>query len=248
MKIRVFLLLAVLGLGACQTAPAGKLSPVSWESEGVTFQGEYAPGKKGMPGIIIFHQWLGLTDHERDVALRLNQMGYTVLAADVYGKDLRPQDRDQARALTAQFYQDRMKLRNHANANLRKMQVLSGIPAEQLFAIGYCFGGTTVLELGRSGAGIKGLVSLHGGLSTPSPEDNANIRGKVLILHGALDQAVPMSDVQSLEASLQSNRIDWSVHVFSDAVHGFTHRHDPERYNEKADKRSWQIMLGFFQE
>ncbi len=232
------------------TALFGKevLTPVKWTLGEVTFAGEYAKGRPGMPGIIIFHQWMGLSAHEKDVAERLHKLGYTVLAADVYGENNRPQNTDQAKTLAMGFYQDRQKLRDYANAAVTKFKSLSGLPGSQIFAIGYCFGGTTVLELGRSGTQLKGLVSFHGGLSNPTPADDANIQGKVLILHGANDQAVPLSDLTALMESLKSNHKDWSVHIFADAVHGFTHRFNPQVYNAQADKRSWEIFLDFLKE
>ena len=117
-----------------------------------------------------------------------------------------------------------------------------------------CFGGTTVLELARDGADIAGVVSFHGGLQTPTPGDAKNIRGKVLVLHGADDPLVPPTEVLLFEEEMRKARVDWQMIVYGNAVHSFTNPaagDDPIReaaYNEQADKRSWEAMKNFFQE
>ena len=247
-KNTVSIISAALILLVSSQGDAAKVKVVQWNFGGTGFQGNYYKGLNGKAGIVIFHQWMGLSNHEKDVAERLNKLGYTVLAADVYGKGKIPADRAQAKKTATSFYSSRLKLRNHANAAFQKLVSLSGIKENKIFAIGYCFGGSTVLELGRSGTETAGIVSLHGGLANPNPGDDAKIKGKILILHGAEDKAVSMKDVNASIQNLRKYKKDWSLHIFSDAVHGFTHRHDRKRYNKKADNRSWEIMLNFFRE
>lgn len=227
---------------------AAELSPIEWKHKGTVFTGFYSEGEKSKPGIVIFHQWLGVSTHEKEIAAELNQLGYTVLAADLYGKGNMPANRDDAKKIAGTFYSDRDKFRSHVTEALKALSKKSGKSSKDIYAIGYCFGGTAALELARTGEPLAGFVSLHGGLANPAPADDANIKGKVLILHGAEDQSVPISDVTLLIDSLRKNRKDFSIHIFSDAVHGFTHKHDSERYNKKADERSWRIMLDFFKE
>lgn len=227
---------------------ADELSPLEWKSKGTTFTGFYAEGEKSKPGIVIFHQWLGVSSHEKEIASELNKLGYTVLAADLYGKGNIPSNRDDAKKIAGAFYADRGKFRSHVSEALKALSKKSGKSSKDIFAIGYCFGGTAALELARTGIPLAGFVSLHGGLANPLPADDSKIKGKVLILHGAEDQSVPMTDVTLLIESLRKHKKDFSVHIFADAVHGFTHKHDRERYNKKADERSWRIMLDFFKE
>lgn len=122
---------------------------------------------------------------------------------------------------------------------------------DRIAVIGFCFGGTTALELARSGALIKGAVSFHGGLSTPRPADANNIKAKILVLHGADDPYVPTSEVQAFEDEMNAAGVDWQLIKYSGAVHSFTNPdagHDNAKgaaYHERADKRSWIAMKGF---
>jgi dienelactone hydrolase len=135
--------------------------------------------------------------------------------------------------------------------------VLSSSPLcdpKRIAAIGYCFGGTCVLELARSAADIAGVVSFHGGLDTPTPEDTKQIKCKVLVLHGGDDPHVPAKDVEAFENEMRTGGVDWQLVVYGGAVHGFTNPasgNDKSRgaaYDEKADRRSWEAMKVFFAE
>ena len=123
----------------------------------------------------------------------------------------------------------------------------------KIAAIGFCFGGTAVLELARSGAEIAGVVTFHGGLSNPSPQDDRNIKGRVLVLHGADDPLVPKAAVDVLEKQLTDAKVDWQVVLYSGTVHSFTNpaSNDPAHgvlYNERSDGRSWIAMQDFLRE
>ena len=126
--------------------------------------------------------------------------------------------------------------------------------SSRMAAIGFCFGGTTALELARSGADLRGVVSFHGGLETPKPEDAENIRGKVLILHGADDPFAPKEQVLALEDEMRKAGVDYQINLYGGAVHAFTvpeAGNDPSKgaaYNASADKRSWEAMKQFFNE
>src|SRR6185436_2100378 len=141
-----------------------------------------------------------------------------------------------------------------AQAALKQLYATKGVDKGRVAAIGYCFGGTSVLELARSGADINGVVSFHGGLSTPTPEDAKNIKAKVLALHGADDPNVPPPEVQAFEEEMRKAKVDWQLVSYGGAVHSFTDwnaGNDNSRgaaYNEKADKRSWEAMKSFFSE
>ena len=203
---------------------------------------------RGVPGILIVHQWMGVTAHERDVSERLAAKGYVALACDIYGKGQRPKDRTEAGQFAGRYKGDTALFRRRLKAGLAALAKDPAVDTQRLAVIGYCFGGTGALELGRSGANVKAIVSFHGGLGSDSPQDARQIQGAVLICHGGNDRHVPDKELLAVMDELRATDVDWTVQVYGHAVHGFTHRHDAERYNEKADRRSWKAMQGLFEE
>ena len=171
----------------------------------------------------------------------------------LYGKGNRAKTPDEAKALAGRFRvgSDRSLLRARAQAGLDVLKKNPMTDTKRIAAIGYCFGGSTVLELARSGADVAGVVSFHGGLDTPNPADAKNIRGKVLVLTGADDPYVKPEQVRAFENEMLTAGVDWYLVVYGNAVHGFTNPAsgtDNSRgaaYNEKADNRSWQAMKDF---
>ena len=220
--------------------------------EGYVAYDDAIQGKR--PGILVVHQWMGLTDYEKKRAEMLAQLGYVAFCADIYGKGIRPKNTREAGTQAGKYKGDRQLLRARVNAGLEALRQQSLVDQKHVAAIGYCFGGTTVLELARSGADIAGVVSFHGGLDSPNPADGKNIRCKVLVCHGADDPFSPPEDVAAFENELRSGGVDWQLVLYGGAVHSFTQPgagHDNSKgaaYNEKADKRSWEAMTQFFNE
>jgi len=206
------------------------------------------------PGVLVVHQWMGLGDYEKKRAEMLAELGYVAFCADIYGKGVRPKDRAEAATFAGKYKDDRALLRRRVTAGFEELRKQSRVDGKRTAAIGYCFGGTTVLELARSGADVPAVVSFHGGLSTPTPADARNIKGKVLALHGADDPFVPPAEVTAFEAEMRNAGVDWQLVSYGDAVHGFTQSaagNDKSKgaaYNERADRRSWQAMRDFFNE
>ncbi len=205
------------------------------------------------PGVLVVHQWLGLTDYEKHRAEMLAQLGYVAFCADIYGKDNRPKDVGEAGALAGKFKSDRALLRARVNAGLDALRQQPLVDEKNIAAIGYCFGGTTVIELARSGADIAGVVSFHGGLDSPTPADGKNIKCKVLALAGADDPFQKPEDLTAFEDEMRNAKVDWQITFYGGAVHAFTQPNPGfvnagAKYNEKADKRSWQAMKDFFAE
>jgi dienelactone hydrolase len=206
------------------------------------------------PSVLVVHQWKGLGEYEKKRAEMLALLGYNVFCVDIYGKGVRPSAPKDAGAMAGKFKNDRALLRKRVEAGLSVLNKNEFTDTSKVAAIGYCFGGTTVLELARGGATVNGVVSFHGGLSTPTPDDARKIRGKVLVLHGADDPNVPPAEVAAFEKEMRDAHVDWQLVAYGNAVHSFTHwdaGNDNSKgaaYNEKADKRSWEAMKVFFSE
>ncbi|HRH96208.1 MAG TPA: dienelactone hydrolase family protein [Prosthecobacter sp.] len=227
---------------------------VEYQSGNVTCEGLHVvdTARAGrLPAVLIIHQWTGLSDNEKMRAHMLAQLGYNVFSADVYGKGVRPQP--PAAGQEAMKYKSNRKL--YRERMLSALEVLNKdehTDPAKIAAIGYCFGGTGVIELARSGALVKGVVSFHGGLDSPSPADGKNIKGKVLALHGADDPFVPAKDIAAFEQEMKDAKVDYKLVSYPGAVHAFTQKaagNDNSKgaaYNEAADKASWEEMKAFF--
>lgn len=206
------------------------------------------------PGILVVHEWMGLGDYAMKRAEQLAGMGYVAFALDMYGKGVRAKTPEEAAKLSGIYKGDRPLMRARAQAGLDELRKQPLVDPARIAAIGYCFGGTTVLELARSGADVAGVVSFHGGLGTPQPADAKNIKGKVLVLHGADDPHVPPAEVAAFQDEMRKAAVDWQMIYYGGAVHSFTNPGSGTdastgvAYNEKADKRSWEAMKAFFKE
>jgi len=206
------------------------------------------------PGVLIVHEWTGVGDYVKARARQLAELGYVAFALDMYGKGVRPQNSQEASAQAKIYRSDRSLMRARAAAGLEQLKKYPLVDPGKVAAIGYCFGGGTVLELARSGAEIAGVVSFHGNLDTPNLQDAKNIKAKILVCHGGSDPNVPPEQVQAFEQEMTAAGVDWEMNIYGHAVHAFTNPasgNDPSRgaaYNEKADRRSWQAMLDFFKE
>jgi dienelactone hydrolase len=253
---KLVLLFAVL-ISASSVRAEIRTANVEYKEGKTTLEGflaydDSAHGKR--PGILIVHQWKGLTDYEKKRAEMLAKLGFVAFAADIYGKSIRPQDIQAAGAESGKYKNNRTLLRARANAGLSELKQQPNVDTSKLAAIGYCFGGMGVIELARSGANIAGVVSFHGALDSPKPEEGRNIKCKVLALHGADDPFVPAKDVAAFENEMRQAKVDWELVKYGGAVHSFTDWNmkgdalPGAQYNEKADQRSWQAMQDFFQE
>jgi len=220
--------------------------------EGLSVYDNALQGKR--PAVLVVHQWKGLGDYEKKRAEMLARLGYNVFAADIYGKGIRPQTIEEAAIEAGKYKSNRSLLRARVRAGLDVLAKDQRTDSRHIAAIGYCFGGTAVLDLARSGADIAGVVSFHGGLSSPAPRDAKNIKAKVLALHGADDPNVPAHEVAAFEDEMRQSGVDWQLIAYGGAVHSFTDwnaGNDNSKgvaYNERADRRSWEAMKSFFAE
>ena len=211
-----------------------------------TYEGYYIVTGKWAPFVLLIHDWDGLTDYEITRARMLAKLGYTVFAADLFGKGIRPEKIEDKKRLTDELYKDRTKMRALMHGALVEAGRL-GARVDNGVAVGYCFGGAAVLELARSGEPLKGFVVFHGGLETPPDQDYSGVRGKVLILHGAADKVVTMDQFADLAKKLESAKIVHEMIAYGGAGHAFS-VFGGERYNEHADKKSWKRFIAFLEE
>lgn len=220
--------------------------------EGFLAWDDAAKGKR--PGVVVVHEWMGLGDYAKERARQLAALGYVAFAADIYGKGIRAKDFKEAGELAGKYKGDLPLLRSRARAAFDTLAKSPRVDPASVFAIGYCFGGTTVLELARSGAPVAGVVSFHGGLATKDPADAKNVKGRVLVLHGAADPYVPPAEVAAFQKEMDDAKVDWQMVFYAGAVHSFTNPaagNDPSKgaaYDAKADVRSWEAMKAFLAE
>jgi dienelactone hydrolase len=197
---------------------------------------------------------MGVSDDTKMRAEMLAGLGYVALTADIYGKGVRPKNAQEAQAEAGKFYQNRPLWRARAKAGLDFLATRPEVDPDRLGAMGYCFGGGTALELARSGAPVKGTVTFHGALSSPTPDEAKNIKGKVLVLHGADDPYVKQADVTAFMDEMRKGGVDWELVQYSGAVHAFTVKgagtdnSKGAAYNAEADRRSWEAMKDFWKE
>ena len=184
-------LLMVLALTLSTEVQAAMVTKtVEYQYDGTVFKGYLAyddalPGRR--PGVLVVHEWWGLNDFARKTAEQLASLGYVALAADMYGQGQVTGDPKEAGRLAGELRGNPPLLRARAQAALKALAEIPAVDPQRLAAIGFCFGGTTVLELAYAGAGLKGVVSFHGGLTAPQPEELKSIKAAILVLHGADD-------------------------------------------------------------
>ncbi|GGK57465.1 dienelactone hydrolase family protein [Rufibacter glacialis] len=255
LSFTIVFLLAMMALAA--SAQQIKTQVVEYKEGNTTLEGymAYDPSRKGkLPAVLVVHEWNGLSDYTRKRCDQLARMGYVAFAADIYGKGVRPKTAQESGAEAGKYKNNVPLLRQRVNAALAQVKKQPNVDAARVAAIGYCFGGTTVLELARSGAEVAGVVSFHGGLATPSPADAQKIKAKVLVAHGAIDPFVPQTEVDAFFKEMNEAQVDYQFIAYSGAVHAFTNPEageDPKQgaaYHAAADRRSWEAMKLFFAE
>jgi dienelactone hydrolase len=232
-------------------APAVKTRTVDYTIGDQTFEGlfVYSTGSKGkLPGVLMVHNWLGISGETRRQAERMAKLGLAVFAVDVYGKGIRPAGPKEAMALAAKYKADRKLFRDRLLRGLEVLREQKEVDPTQTLAVGYCFGGTGVIELARAGADVSAVVSFHGGLDSPNPADGKSIKAKVVAFHGGDDPFVKPADLAAFEDEMRSHHVDWEMVIYGGAVHGFTDvtagsdAKSGMAYNPLADERSFAVF------
>ena len=259
MKITHSIFVAALAFVALQHSAFGKIKTetVEYKDGDAVLEGFLAyddSSDKPRPGVLVVQDWTGVGDYVKGRARQLAELGYVVFCADIYGKGIHPSDPKDCAAEAGKYKGDRPLMRSRVRAGLAQLEQNKLVEKNKIAAIGYCFGGTTVLELGRSGAEVRGIVTFHGGLQTPTPEDAKNIRCRLLVCHGGDDPFVKPDEVAAFKEEMAKGKVDCKFIAYPGAVHSFT-RPDAgsdnskgAAYNAAADNASWQAMKDFFAE
>lgn len=256
MRTMTIVAIAGLSLLASNVMAAVKSEAVPYEHDGTKYTGYlyYDDAKTDKrPGVLVVHEWWGLNDYAKKRAEMLAELGYVAFAADMYGDGKVTDKPEQAKEWMTEVTSDVDAWRATANAGLEQLKKSAKVDADKLAAIGYCFGGGTILQMAYGGTDIDGVVSFHGAL--PSAPDGSDIKTKILAFHGNADAMVPPATVNKFTEQLEKTKTDWQLVSFGSGVrHGFTNpdagKYGIEnlKYDENADKRSWAGMQNFFAE
>jgi len=206
------------------------------------------------PGVLIVHAWRGHGDNARAKAKEIAKLGYVAFALDMYGKGVYAKDNAEAAKLAGAFYGNRELMRSRAKAGLEQLKAHAKVDAAKLGAIGFCFGGTVVLELARHGADLDAVVSFHGGLKFEDAPAEGTVKARVLVCHGADDPYVPPEQVVKFWQEMAAAKARYEILILSNAVHAFTDPgagDDPSKgaaYSAEATRVAWHSMHGLFRE
>jgi dienelactone hydrolase len=231
-----------------------KSSEIPYEVDGKKFTGFLYDGSNGKkaPGVLVVHEGGGMTGHPKERARMLAELGYVAFAADLFGE--RITSMEQAQATFRGLIADVPTWRKRALKGLDIVRTHAGVDPKRLAAIGFCFGGMTVLEVARSGADVACVVGFHPGLSVRAPQDSKNIKCKVLMCIGAVDPVIPVADRDGFMQEMEEAKVDWRLDIQGGVGHSFT---NPEidarnlpgfKYDARADKRAWRLMRDLFDE
>jgi dienelactone hydrolase len=209
---------------------------------------------RDLPGVLIVPNWLNVDESICRRADRLAELGYAAFVADLFGAGVRPSPPQAPMTLVGPFLDDRLRFRRRLSAGLRAFQQRPECDADRLAAIGYCIGGCGVLELARAAAPLRGVVSLHGILSTPMAAQPKTVVPKILVLHGDADPVVPMKSVIAFREEMRLAQANWQINIYADAKHSFTGEgaagdRTPEAgLHPQTEARSWQTTIEFLRE
>lgn len=230
---------------------------VTYEHAGVQMVGYLAyddARREKRPGVLVVPEWWGLNDYVKKRARDLAELGYVALAVDLYGGGRTTTQTEEAARLSGELYDDLEKLRGRARAGYAWLAAHERVDPKRIAAIGYCFGGMTVCQMAYSGLELAGVVSFHGSLRPPEQADMGRIKARLLICHGADDPLIPAEQIEAFLAGLRKAGADWQMISYGGAEHCFTNpgagavNIPGVRYDERADRRSWQHMRLFLAE
>jgi dienelactone hydrolase len=229
---------------------------IDYTAEGIAMVGLLVvpDGEDRRPGVLVSHEGPGQSDHERTIARRLAELGYVAFALDYNGGGERMTDREEMFERVGMLIGDQDQTRRLGHAGLEQLLAEPRVDPHRIAAIGFCFGGTMSLELGRAGEDVKAIVGFHAGLGSARPDDARNIRGRVLACIGADDPIVPPAQRIAFEEEMRAAGVDWRMNLYGGVQHSFTNPAAAEAnlpgivYDQRTAERSWRAMLDLFEE
>jgi dienelactone hydrolase len=230
------------------------VADLSYQVGDRTFGGYLADGSNGKlaPGVLVIHEGTGLGPHAKEKADMLAASGYVAFAADLFGESI--ESVDQAMGIISQLTQDWAELRARGSAALDALRNHPSVDSSRTAAIGFCFGGQAVIELGRTGTDLRAIVGFHSGLTTLRPEDSKNIRAKVLVCMGESDPMIGREARSAFMDNMAESKVDCQLLSFSGVLHSFTNKDADATgvpgcaYDAVAERRSWAAMQSLFSE
>jgi dienelactone hydrolase len=249
------ILLTMLVVAAVPLHAAITTEPVEYKSGDATLKGfvvyDDATTEK-RPGVLVVHEWWGLNDYAKMRAEMLAKAGYVALALDMYGDGKTTEHPQEAGEWAGAIGKNQELARGRFMAAYDLLRARPQTDPDRIAAIGYCFGGSVVLNMALGGADLDAVVSFHGGL--PQTPFEADVKAKILVCHGGADALTTQEQFDTFEKNLAATNADWEINIYGGAKHSFTnptadaHGVPQLAYNEHADKRSWQAMLAFLEE
>jgi dienelactone hydrolase len=260
----IILIAAVIGLSACNNTekkpevmePKLKEENITYTGDSITMDGfvVYDENKEGpRPAVLVVHEWWGLNDYPKMRARELAKLGYIAFAVDMYGNGQQADNPDLAGKLAMPFYQNPQMARARFDAAIAKLKTYVQTDTGKIAAIGYCFGGTQVLNMAKLGEDLDGVVSFHGGLAGV-PANKDILKAAILVCHGGADKFVPQAEVDQFKKEMDSIGANYIIKVYENATHAFTNPkatemgkkfNIPIAYNAAADTASWNEMKTF---
>lgn len=234
-----------------------KEEPVEYKSGGVTMKGflvydEAVTGKR--PGVLVVHEWWGHNDHARNRARMLAELGYTALAVDMYGDGKKADHPDEAGAFATEVMNNMPAAKSRFTAAMELLKRHKTVDAKNIAAIGYCFGGSVVLNMARLGVDLKGVVSFHGGLTAQEPAKKGKVKARMLVCNGADDPLVSKESIEEFKEEMTDAHVNFEFKNYEGATHSFTNPNAdaiakefgmPVGYSASADRESWEDMKAF---
>ena len=257
MRNKGLLALAMVVATAAIVCAEVKTKTITYEQGGVSFKGHLAwddAAKGKRPGVLLVHEWWGLNDYARLRAEQLAKLGYVTFACDMYGEGKHTEHPQEAGQFAGEVRKNVKVWQARAQAGLKVLRDQEQVDANKLAAIGYCFGGSTALQLAYTGADLKAVVTFHAALPAADAEQAKAIKAKILVCHGAADKFVTEESAVKFRAALEEAKVDYAMVYLGNATHSFSVKGIDDKkvpglsYNAEADHRSWQYMRLLFEE
>lgn len=254
-RLILAVLMSFIGLASAQAAIKGE--EVEYKAGNTVLKGylvhdDAVTGKR--PGVLVVHEWWGHNEHARNSARKLAEAGYVALALDMYGDGKRADHPDQAGKFAGEVGKNLPLMKSRFEAGMKLLRKQAQVDGKRVAAIGYCFGGSVVLQMAREGENLRGVASFHGGLATEHPAKSGKVKARVLVLSGADDPMVPAEQIAAFRKEMESAKVDYKFVSYPGAKHSFTNPDAdangakfnlPLAYNAKADQESWAELQSF---